>query len=315
LSLIQADARQIPLRDGCVQCVVTSPPYWSKRDYGHPSQIGIERRLLDYVAALVAVFREVRRVLADDGVAWINIGDSYVNPDKGGYQSCRVKAEDSMQKGNLGSNFVGAPNRQPQEGLKPKDLALVPYRVALALQADGWWVRRDITWAKGVSFCDSWAGSVMPENVADRPSTSHEYVYMLTKAPNYYYDATAVQEPGVWPAGTKAAKGSGTREGNRRGEDYATYSGVRNIRSVWAIPVEPSTHEHQAPMPEALVRPCILSSSRFGDLVLDPFMGSGTVARVAERLGRRWVGLDLNPAYHQLAKQRTAQRGLRFESC
>ena len=309
--LIQADARQIPLQDGCVQCVVTSPPYWAKRDYGHARQIGLEPQLEVYVSELVLVFHEISRVLKSDGVAWLNLGDAYVNPDKGWYQSCRVKAEDSLQKGNLGSDFVGAPNRQPQAGLKPKDLAMVPFRVALALQADGWWVRRDIPWAKGVSFCDSWSGSVMPENVADRPSTSHEYVFMLTKAANYYYDAKAVQERGVWPAGTVAAKGSGTREGNRRKADYATYSGVRNLRSVWAIPVEPSTHEHQAPMPEALVRPCILATSRPGDLVYDPFIGSGTVARVAERLGRRWVGTDLS--FHDLAAERTAQRGLRFE--
>ena len=306
--LIRADARHLPLVDGCVQCVVTSPPYWGKRDYGDDRQIGLEPRLDAYVAEMVAVFAEVWRVLKADGTAWLNIGDAYVNGDKGGYQSCRVKAEDSLQKHNLGSDFVGAPNRQPQPGLKPKDLALVPFRVALALQAAGWWVRRDIPWAKGISFCDAWTGSIMPENVSDRPSTSHEYVFLLTKAERYYYNAEAVQERGVWPAGTVAAKGSGTREGNRRGTDYATYYGTRNLRSVWAIPVEPTRHAHQAPMPEALVQPCISAGSRPGDVVFDPFIGSGTVGRVAERLGRRWVGTDLS--YQEISSARTAQRGL-----
>lgn len=215
-----------------------------------------------------------------------------------------------MQAGNLGSDFAGAPNRQPWQGLKPKDLAFVPPRVALALQADGWWLRRDVLWAKGVSFCDTWAGSVMPENVADRPSTSHEYLFLLTRSERYYYDAKAVQERGVFPAGTRAAKGSGTREGNRRVADYAVYSGVRNLRSVWTIPVEPSTHEHQAPMPEALIRPCIMAGCPPSGLVLDPFVGSGSVLRVAQRLGRRGVGVDLS--YQDLAAERTAQRGLIF---
>ena len=308
--IIRADARQIPLRDGCVQTVVTSPPYWAKRDYGHALQIGLEPQLTEYVASLVAVFAEVWRVLRNDGTVWLNIGDAYTNSDKGGYQSCRVKAEDSLQKHNLGSDFVGAPNRQPQIGLKPKDLALVPFRAALALQAAGWWVRRDVVWAKGASFCESWSGSIMPENVADRPSTSHEYLFLLTKSERYYYDSTAVQERGVYPAGTRAAKGSGTREGNRRDAEYAVYSGSRNLRSVWAIPVEPNTITHQAQMPEALIAPCILAGCPVGGLVYDPFLGSGTVGAVAERLGRRWVGTDLS--YQDLAQSRTAQQGLRW---
>jgi DNA modification methylase len=310
--LIRGDARSLPLKDACVDCVVTSPPYWGKRQYPDARQIGLEMELADYIDEMVGVFREVRRVLKPTGTVWLNLGDSYHSPDKGGYKPSRVKAEDSMQRGNLGSDFAYAPNRMPQGKLrlKPKDLCLVPARVALALQSDGWWLRRDITWAKGVSFCRQWSGSCMPENVADRPSTSHEALYLLTKAANYYYDAKAVQEQGVYPAGTRAAKGSGEREGNRRAADYAVYSGTRNLRSVWAIPVEPSTHEHQAPMPEALVEPCILAGCPTGGIVLDPFVGTGTVPRVAQRLGRRGVGVDLS--YQSLAKERTAQQGIPF---
>lgn len=311
--IIQADARALPLVDASVDCVVTSPPYWGKRDYGHPRQIGLEPLLTDYVETMVGVFAEVWRVLKPTGTVWLNLGDSYVNGDKGRYQPSRVKTEDSLQKHNLGSDFAGAPNRNPQPGLKAKDLAAVPWRVALALQAAGWWLRRDIPWAKGVSFCNAWSGSCMPENVADRPTTSHEYVFLLTKAERYYYDNKAVQEHGVYPAGTRAAKGSGRREGNRRRAEYAEYSGVRNLRSVWAIPVEPSDTPHQAPMPEeGLVRPCIMAGCPPGGLVLDPFSGTGTVSAVAVRLGRRAVGIELAPHYTTLITKRTAQRGLRW---
>ena len=244
-------------------------------------QLGQEPTPDLFIRHLVEIFREARRVLRTDGTCWLNMGDCYSNADKGGYQSSRVTAEDSLQKGNLASDFIGAPNRQPQLGLKNKDLVGIPWLLAFALRADGWYLRSEIVWAKGLSFCPSYAGSVMPESVTDRPTRSHEQVFLLTKAERYYYDHEAVKEAGVYPAGTRAAKGSGTREGNRRGspkqdgtgnrrtagfneryfapddDGYATYDGKRNLRTVWAIGVEPFTEAHFATFPPDLVDPCL----------------------------------------------------------
>ncbi len=375
--LIQADARSLPLRDGCVQCVVTSPPYWGLRDYGHADQIGMEGTPADYIGHLVQVFREVRRVLADDGVCWLNLGDSYAGsgPSGASYQSATTIARAGKKRdgafaisGTLGARGLTYAEKKPipPAGLKSKDLCMIPARVAIALCDDGWYLRSDIIWSKP---------NPMPESVTDRPTKAHEYVFLLTKNESYYYDADAIRERAV-KIGTVAhlAGGSGARAGSREGlrrdewmarkrvqepgsqpltksevsghplytkpytgkatKDYASggaqdpsavkarivekiLSGEldgRNRRSVWTVPTQPYAGAHFATMPEALVEPCILAGSRFGDLVFDPFSGSGTVLAVAERLGRRGVGTDLNPAYHALAKKRTAQRGLRFES-
>lgn len=337
--LIRGDARYLPLVDGCVQTCITSPPYWAVRKYAAPpvewrdgwiGELGQEPSPDLFVAHLVDIFREVWRVLKADGVLWLNMGDCYSNGNKGGYAKSRVTAEDSLQGHHLDSNFAYAPNRLPQAGLKNKDLVGVPYRLALALQADGWYWRSAITWAKAISFCDTYVGSCMPENIPDRPTNASEQLFLFAKQERYFYDKEAVKERGVYPAGTRAAKGSGEREGNRRRplkqdglgrrykgfnarwDDYAEYDGFRNLRNVWAIPVEPSIDEHQAHMPEGLVMPCILAGSRPGDVVLDPFVGSGTVVRVAQQLGRRGVGVDLS--YQDLARTRTAQRGLMFGS-
>lgn len=368
--LIQADARSIPLRDGCVQCVVTSPPYFGLRDYGSVHQIGLEGAPDAYIAVLVAVFVEVWRVLADDGVCWLNLGDSYATvggasvPQSGAEFADRRRGSEVIcrsKRMTRGAGRWGGGNAQACGTVKPKDLLMIPARAALALQADGWYLRSDIIWHKP---------NPMPESVTDRPTKSHEYLFLLTKSERYFYDAAAIAEPvsesmklqmaqGYEGLGLKDYKGAGVQnpssvkariianarlkaiERYDRGElgaasqmssvvaeDGDRYmSGrvrakhqmaqgetpTRNRRTVWTIPTMPYSGAHFATMPEALVEPCILAGSRFGDLVFDPFSGSGTVLAVAERLGRRGVGTDLNPAYHALAKVRTAQRGLRFE--
>lgn len=472
MSLIRADSRQIPLRDGCVQTVVTSPPYFGLRDYGVSGQIGLESTPDAYVAQLVDVFREVRRVLKDDGTVWLNLGDSYANDAKWGGSSGGKHV--AALHGNTG---IGR-GRQTT-GLKGKDLIGIPWRVAFALQADGWYLRSDIIWSKP---------NPMPESVTDRPTKAHEYLFLLTKSDRYSYDAAAISErvseasvvagadgqrerlvfvqhfgtqdagasdtavgvrlasavfdiaerqndlgllaldpeirqqrpdrstrlpvvhvPVVRDAATQAARftdgdisakefleqmhglcvalpdGDDLKEAwrlavlnvghvhadgdrpvavNDAGEvskieivhDGSNYSArvpssgvyrksdasnngrnvqalnseaerrhqvgsfnnnprlrpnvTRNKRSVWTVPTMPYAGAHFATMPEQLVEPCIMAGCPLGGLVFDPFIGSGTVGAVAERLGRRWVGTDLNPAYHQLARTRTAQRGL-----
>ncbi len=260
--IVCGDARTLPLRDGCVDCVVTSPPYFGGvRDYGHEAQIGLEREPCDYVAALVGVCREVRRVLRPDGVMWMNIGDVYAASGNGGggVRGARTTSWASIRDRK---GF-----RMPPDGFKFKDITLAPFLVADALRRDGWYLRSTIVWSKPVA--------IEPPRL-DRPSTSHEYLFLATKA-----EHSSVRNPGeAWWHST-----------------------------VWLITPD-SSSEHQATMPREIVRRCIVSSCAVGGLVLDPFFGSGTVGAVAERLDRRWVGLDLT--YHGLSRQRTAQRGLRF---
>lgn len=334
--LIQADARAIPLQDGCVQCVVTSPPYFGLRDYGHAGQIGLEETVDAYVAALRVVFQGVARVLRTDGTVWLNLGDSYAANGKGGRDSEVRSRGKSLPRG---SSRWGGGNVEI-EGLKCKDLVGIPWRVAFALRADGWYLRSDVIWSKP---------NPMPESVTDRPTKAHEYLFLLTKSERYYYDAAAIREP--YAASTltqfeKPYEGEATKDyaacgvqnpsaikrritDKQRGhsrrhagfndrwdamkKDEQQRNGA-NKRTVWTIPTMPYAGAHFATMPEKLVEPCILAGSRLGDLVYDPFSGSGTVLAVAQRLGRRAVGTDLNPAYHALAKKRTAQRGLRFDA-
>ena len=317
--------------DKSVQCCVTSPPYWGLRDYRHDGQIGLEQTPEDYVAEMVAVFREVWRVLADDGVLWLNLGDSYAGSGKGRNADGTANvAPDSKQATSLGT-IIGKLNKASSEGLKPKDLVGIPWRVALALQADGWYLRQDIIWHKP---------NPMPESVRDRCTKSHEYVFMLTKSPKYYFDSAAIAEPLAESSkqrlaqdienqrgsdrvpgktnGTMKAVSSGIRFGGSKYGDsddpkHATKSGntwvaepdgKRNRRSVWTITTKGFKGAHFAVMPEALVEPCILASSRPGDTVLDPFTGSGTVAVVALRHGRNFVGTELNPEYAAIAQDR-----------
>jgi site-specific DNA-methyltransferase (cytosine-N4-specific) len=245
--------RHVPTES--VRCCVTSPPYWSLRDYQIPGQIGLEAQLDDYFASLVAVFEEVRRVLTSDGTLWLNIGDSYTSGGR------TWRAPDKK-------NPIRAMNVRPPTpaGLKPKDLIGVPWRLAFALQAAGWHLRADIVWNKP---------NCQPESVKDRPTRSHEMLFLFSKSEQYHYDPTAVRGPNG-----------------------------RNLRTVWDIPTQPSKEAHFATFPPALVEPCVTLGSERGDLVLDPFLGSGTAAEVALRLGRRFLGIELNPEYIEIALRR-----------
>ena len=300
--LIRADARHLPLADGCAQCCVTSPPYWGLRDYGNAGQIGIEPTPDAYVQHLVAVFREVWRVLKPQGTLWLNLGDSYASATKGSVGGWAADPNNYAHK----AQAYGS--RRFSHDVKEKDLMGIPWRVAFALQADGWYLRADIIWAKP---------NPMPESVTDRPTKSHEYLFLLTKSERYCYDHEAVKDDAVYPPGTRKDVKKGGFNSKYAGdvarigdESFRAIREKRNRRSVWTIPTQPYTGAHFATMPEKLVEPCILAGCPRGGLVLDPFVGSGTVLAVAERLGRRGVGTDLS--YQYLAKERTRQRWLRF---
>lgn len=284
------------IADGSVQCCVTSPPYWGLRDYGADGQIGLEQTPEAYVDEMVGVFREIWRVMADDGVLWLNLGDSYSGSGKGPSGKNGKIAYHNVR--NLSNTHHSA---KIPEGLKPKDLVGIPWRVAFALQADGWYLRQDIIWAKP---------NPMPEPVADRCTKSHEYLFMLTKSKRYYFDNVAIKEPSA-NLGTTKIKFGGTKYGDSDDPKHATKSGneytdngTRNKRSVWTITTKPFRGAHFAVMPEALVEPCVLASTRPNDLVLDPFTGSGTVAVVALKHGRNFVGVELNPEYAEIARNR-----------
>lgn len=238
-----------------VQCVVTSPPYWGLRDYNNPDQIGLEPTLPQFINSLRSVFTEVRRVLKDDGVFWLNIGDGYTSGNR------RWRAPDKKNPARAMSVRPDTP-----DGLKPKDLMGIPWRLAFALQDDGWYLRADIVWNKP---------NAMPESVKDRPTRAHEYLFMFSKNERYFYDREAVIEPNG-----------------------------RNCRSVWNIHTQGFPGAHFATFPPKLVEPCIKASSRPGDFVLDPFFGAGTVGLVADELGRRYAGIELNPEYVALAAER-----------
>lgn len=277
------------LPDCSVQCCVTSPPYYGLRDYGVDGQIGLEETPDAYVAKLVAVFAEVRRVLCDDGVLWLNLGDSYA----------AGKPKNSCLPGcDLNWNTNQSELRAP--GLKPKDLIGIPWLVAFALRADGWYLRSDIIWSKP---------NPMPESVTDRPTKAHEYIFLMSKSARYYYDADAVKEGAetCWTISQKDRKQRVVATGGAisGGTGDTVSSGTtRNKRSVWEVPTQPYPEAHFATYPEALVQPCILAGSRAGDTVLDPFCGSGTTGAVAHRLGRSFIGIELNPQYIELARKR-----------
>jgi DNA modification methylase len=298
--------RLAELAPASVQCCVTSPPYWGLRDYGVDGQIGLESSPAEYVEQLVGVFREVRRVLRDDGVLWLNLGDSYIgagNGEQGAGGQCADRAAS-----RLGVREAKRA-KSTGHGLKSKDLVGIPWRVAFALQADGWWLRCDVVWAKP---------SPMPESVTDRPTRAHEFVFLLAKSERYFYDAKAIAERAVSeaPSGSKERKdraefgGVNSDRHQKFSVPWADVGGTRNARSVWTIASQPYSGAHFATMPPTLVERCIMAGSRIGDTVLDPFLGSGTTGMVAEALGRRWIGCELNPDYAELIKARTAQRGL-----
>ena len=289
------------LPDECVQTCVTSPAYWGLRDYEVPGQLGLEATVDEYVEALVAVLEEVRRVLRPDGTLWLNLGDSYASAPGGG----------QGKNGSRASRTFTARIKQRKggAGLKRKDLVGVPWLVALALRDAGWWLRCDIIWAKP---------SPMPESVPDRPTRAHEYLFLLSKSASYYYDQAAVAEPvagGAKPRGTGVnPKATQSTASVRQNESWsAAVRGTverRNRRTVWTIAPAPFPEAHFATFPPALIAPCILAGSRPGDVVLDPFMGSGTTAQVAQHLGRRWIGIELNADYIAMQRRRTAQGAL-----
>lgn len=297
------DARRLPFPDGVAQCAVTSPPYYGLRDYCIAAQIGLEQTPAAYVAELVAVFRECWRVLRDDGVAWLNLGDSYAA--NRGYQVPPTKWK-SLE---FGASNAG---RVP-DGYKPKDMLGIPWRVAFALQDDGWYLRSDCIWHKP---------NPMPESVTDRPTKAHEYVFLLSKQARYYYDAEAVAEPAnqayqerykyQFNVGAKEANGAGRPGGYANTPGIKEFDGTRNARTVWTIATRPYSGAHFATMPPALAEKCILAGSRPGDIVLDPFSGAGTTERVAIENGRRFIGTELNPKYIALRSERVAEVPVRM---
>jgi DNA modification methylase len=277
-----------------VNTCVTSPPYFGLRDYGCDGQIGLESTVDEYVAKMVEVFSEVRRVLRDDGTLWLNLGDSYAsNPASGG----------------PGKQWEGSNQRTPMDrtytrptGLKPKDLIGIPWRVAFALQADGWWLRQDIIWHKP---------NPMPESVTDRCTKAHEYLFLLSKSARYYYDADAIAEASKYPHDDRKSRSA---EGHKRlvggrvsgiQEGSATYP-TRNKRSVWTVTTKTYKGAHFATFPPDLIEPCILAGCPDGGTVLDPFLGSGTTIMVAEKNGRIGVGIELNEEYIKIAENRVA---------
>lgn len=312
---------------GSVHTCITSPPYFGLRDYGNDGQIGLESTPDEFVAALVNVFREVRRVLRDDGTLWLNLGDSYANDGKWGGSSGGKHASTLHGASSIGRGKVTT-------GLKPKDLIGIPWRVAFALQADGWYLRQDIIWHKP---------NPMPESVRDRCTKAHEYVFLLSKGPRYYFDHEAIKEPAVGGHSGRAA--TFDRSGNavaehvipgqsaaqhrprpsvKRGgfagktnalpgrEAFRAVTETRNRRSVWSVPTRAFRGAHFATFPEQLIEPCILAGAPEAGVVLDPFMGAGTTAVAAERLGRQWIGCELNPEYADMALDRIAAARLKL---
>lgn len=312
------------------QTCITSPPYYGLRDYGHSGQIGLEETPEQYIAAMVEVFRCVWDVLADDGTLWLNIGDSYAR--QGGRESDQPRHWDGREKTSGSMHNT----RMAQDiGLKPKDLIGIPWMMAFALRADGWYLRQDIIWHKP---------NPMPESVTDRCTKAHEYIFLMSKSQKYYYDSEAIAMPLAETSNARLAqpnlanqagsdrvpgktngnmKAVGPRfGGNKYGDDDRAESrtksgnewtgdtGKANRRSVWTVATKPYSGAHFAVFPSDLIEPCILAGAPVGGIVLDPFMGSGTTAQVAQNLGRKYLGCELNPDYCQLQNIRTAQQSL-----
>ncbi len=294
------------LPDRSVHCCVTSPPYFGLRDYGHDGQIGLEQTPEEYIAKLVEVFREVRRVLRDDATLWLNLGDSYNAAGRTGHGT-----RQGYKQGTNRASANGSDHTRPSvDSLKPKDLIGIPWMAAFALRADGWYLRQDIIWQKL---------NPMPESVTDRCTKAHEYVFLFAKSEKYYYDNEAVKESAVKPPQrmqaspeTAAARSVGPMARGAEGfnHQYADSNrlwgadGKRNRRSVWSLPTQPVSEAHFATLPEKLIEPCILAGCPPDGIVLDPFMGAGTTALVAVKNGRQYLGCELNPEYIKIAEKR-----------
>lgn len=306
------------LPDESVHCCVTSPPYYGLRDYGVPGQLGLEPTLAEYIEKMVAVFGEVRRVLRSDGTLWLNIGDSYAGSwGAQGRQgetgqmanrsvaAARVKSEISAAQIAAHPKLESHTGSIRDDGMKAKDLMMVPERLALALQSDGWWVRSRIIWHKR---------STMPESVTDRPTKAHEHIWLLTKSERYFYDSEAASEPSVDAEGSAKRYESefgGSKADDRIAQGLVTtpsgkreFDGTRNWRDVWSLGPEPFKDAHFATFPTEIPRRAIVAGCPVGGTVLDPFLGSGTTALVADRLQRNAIGIELNPAYADMAEKR-----------
>lgn len=319
-------ARLRELPDESVDMILTSPPYHGLRDYGHVGQLGLEASPQEYVAALVEVFREGRRVLKPAGTLWLNLGDHYVsdvgeNMRSAGrntgfnerYHGTRRPGKQAAAAQSADRARVATARAKPATyGLKPKDLALIPHRTAIALCDDGWWVRADVVWHK--TAC-------MPESVEDRPTRSHESVFLLAKSERYFYDHLAVRERATarpqrrltaspLENGTPRPEGHPRQHGVREAREEPgvdSPDGLRNLRDVWTLGPEPTRIEHHALMPTRLAEVCIKAGCPAGGTVLDPFGGAGTTALVAARLQRNAILIELNPAYAELARARVAE--------
>jgi len=286
--------QQLP--DGGVRTCVTSPPYWGLRDYGNDGQLGMESTPQEFVENLCKIFDEVWRVLADDGTVWVNLGDSYngAAPNRSGangFNDGRTNRDKRFSVGGV-------------QGLKPKDLVGIPWRFAFAMQDRGWYLRQDIIWAKP---------NPMPESVTDRCTKSHEYIFLFSKQQKYFFDNKAIQEPAIHANDKRNGKGCHTYTGKRAENDglvqqsFVTVNDTRNKRSVWNVGVASFKDAHFAVYPPALIEPCIRAGSAEGDTVLDPFSGSGTTGEVALKLGRNYVGCELNPDYAKLSERRISE--------
>ena len=295
------------LADKSVNCCVTSPPYFGLRDYGHAGQIGLEPTPAEYVAKLVEVFREVRRVLRDDGTLWLNLGDSYTPVNRGENARPRKETLTGISAGNPHSDLPTkreAVQSIAAQGFKQKDLLGIPWRVAFALQQDGWYLRQDIIWHKP---------NPMPESVRDRCTKAHEYIFLLSKSPKYYFDWQAMQEPATnRPPGNKKPTKGGREYLIAEGEQHRTAANLHNIearetrnrRSVWTVTTKPFRGAHFATFPPDLIEPCVLAGCPAGGTVLDPFGGAGTTALVATRHNRKSFSCEMNPAYVEMAEAR-----------
>lgn len=301
INVIEGDCieRLKAMPEKLVNTCVTSPPYFGLRDYGHDGQIGLEPTPDEYVTKMVDVFREVRRVLRDDGTLWLNLGDSYAR--QGGKVSEQPRHWDGRKRDAGAMHATRHVDNMP--GFKPKDLIGIPWRVAFALQADGWYLRQDIIWHKP---------NPMPESVRDRCTKAHEYIFLLSKSERYYFDSEAMKEEGTGriPGNKKAQKIDASRnDGGTLGIFAAQQKPqlTRNRRSVWTVTTKPFKGAHFATFPPDLIEPCILAGCPKDGTVLDPFGGSGTTGIVAKKHGRKAVLIELNPTYAEMARQRISQ--------
>jgi DNA modification methylase len=292
--------KEIP--DECINCCITSPPYWGLRDYKVKEQIGLEKTPEEYVSKLTNIFEEVKRILKKDGTLWLNLGDSYA----GGGRGCNTP----KQRSNKGTQDM--PDSIVPAGLKTKDLCGIPWRVAFALQEKGWWLRQDIIWSKP---------DPMPESVTDRCTKSHEYLFLLSKSAKYYYDHEAIKEDSVDDESYKGRKFRGRKQIldadvlPNKGNGIHAFDRIeigqlyekRNRRSVWTISVDTGNGIHFAVFPEQLIEPCILAGCPEGGITIDVFMGSGTVAKVAAKNRRNYIGIELNPKFVEIARQKATE--------